>query len=319
MKSCASWMRCQRGAPDSPQPWSHFEGTEGSGVYAPGLAGGLWRDWLEQLPGGLDGGAGREICHTSFQTTGRRIFELPGPAGFPVVVKCYPAEDPAPRFDPGAPKAGLSPLQAFHRNVELWRRGLAVPEPLAFLQADPDLCGIAWITITRLIEGCQPLMEFAFEHCCRHPPPRSPAGDWVEAALTPVMALHEAGFVHGDLHHHNVLIQPSGTPGRFRAFLTDFDLCRPARGTAPCRAQLVDLARLAASLYQVVPDWLLAHGLACYLRRYGLRDRRRARCRIEVATAYRRVLDRYLACFAQVEARSLAEAERNLIQAEVLP
>lgn len=318
-KSCALWIRRLRCGPDQPRSWNPFAWAQGTGVCSSALESRRWHSWLEQLPGKLDFGAGREIHATSCQTTGRRIFELPGPEGFPVFVKCYPDRDPVCRFDPGAPKAILHPSRAFLRNVELWRRGLAVPEPLALLETGAGLRGVACYAVTRLVEGCQPLLEFAFEHCRRRAHPRARIREWAEVVLHPVIALHQAGYAHGDLHHHNILIRPHGPPPGFQVFLTDFDLCRPARGTAPRPAQLLDLARLGASLYQVVPRWTLAHSLGYYFRRCRVGVRHRKQGRTLVSAAYRRVLGQYLACFSQIEACCFARAERDLTEADASP
>jgi tRNA A-37 threonylcarbamoyl transferase component Bud32 len=131
-----------------------------------------------------------------------------------------------------------------------------------------------------------------------------------------ILEFHSAGYAHGDLHHNNILVRTAASDPRTRVSITDFDLCGVGRGWPPRMAQLVDLARLAASLYQIVPTRLLAELFSYYLRQYGLSRTQRKVCRATVAAAYQRIMDEYLACFNRMEARCLAQAEKAIASAE---
>jgi hypothetical protein len=158
------------------------------------------------MPRALASEAAREIRHSSLCSTGRRTYELAGPDGLPLVVKCYPGAWWEKLPSPDGSSLGCSPWGAFECNLALSLRGVPVPQPLAFVaqgQNTPDAVSYA---ITSLLEGCQPLMNFAFEHLRRRPSAAN-VTRWMEAVVETIVNLHRAGYAHGDLHHHNILIR----------------------------------------------------------------------------------------------------------------
>ena len=69
-------------------------------------------------------------------------------------------------------------------------------------------------------------------------------------------------------------------------------------------------------MYQIVPTRLLAELSGYYLRRCGLSRAQRKACRVTMAAAYQRIMDEYLACFKQMEACCLAQAENAIASAK---
>jgi hypothetical protein len=285
---------------------------QGAALLCPGLDARQWTLWLEQLPGRISAGIEHAIGGSVFQTNGRGFFRVVAPDGAPAAVKCYPARQAVPQFDPGASRSTARPQRAFFCNAALWRRGLAVPEPLAFLNAPGGADGYCCYAVTRWLQDAEPLTNFAFEHCFRNARPRAWLRTWGRGVMDSILALHRAGYAHGDLHHNNILVVTAAEDVRSRFAITDFDLCGVGRRQPPRAAQLVDLARLGASMCQTVPGWLLGELLAYYLRRCGLSREQRKACRIAVAAAYQRIVDEYVACFTRVEACCLAQAEQAL-------
>jgi hypothetical protein len=288
---------------------------QGAAVLCPGLDVRQWTLWLEQLPGRISAGVEAAVGGSIFQTNGRGFFRVAAPDGSLAAVKCYPARQAVPQFDPGASRSAARPQRAFLCNVALWREGLAVPEPLGFLTIRGGTERYCCYAVTRWLQDAEPLTSFAFENCRRNARPRAWLRTWGRGVMDSILALHRAGYAHGDLHHNNILVRTAAEDFCGRFAITDFDLCGVGRRRPPRTAQLVDLARLGASMCQTVPGWLLVELLAYYLRRCGLSRAQRKACRIAVATAYQRIVDEYVACFTRVEACCLAQAEQALASA----
>ena len=303
---------------DTASSWDAFALGAGDAVCCPGVDRDRWRPWLAQMPRALASEAAREIRHSSLCSTGRRTYELAGPDGLPLVVKCYPGAWWEKLPSPDGSSLGCSPWGAFECNLALSLRGVPVPQPLAFVaqgQNTPDAVSYA---ITSLLEGCQPLMNFAFEHLRRRPSAAN-VTRWMEAVVETIVNLHRAGYAHGDLHHHNILIRSHDDGEAIQVYLTDFDACFANTETAPDRAQVLDLASLAASLYQVAPDRLLWKGLARYFAGLSLNAERRRRCLGTLREGYRSVLNYYRASFGRVEDYYLTLAEKALEEIKPTP
>ena len=298
--------------PEQTAPWRAFSLGHDTGVCSPALDLDEWRPWLRRLPGRLAASPAAEIQHLSLLSTGRRTFQVTGADGGRVVVKTYPGTAltrlPSPAGDPG----NTHPWGAFRCNWELWHRELPVPEPLIFLERQPGPDGPVCHSIARWLEDCHPLADFAFEHLRRRRSPRQRLRQWVEAVVAAVVRLHRTGYAHGDLHHQNLLVRGGESGPGFKVFFTDFDACGWEPGGAPHPGQLLDLATLGASVHQLVPADLVARGLARYLEDFHLPRTRRADCRQIIGQNYRRVLDRYQACFDRVEEHCFAAAANTL-------
>jgi serine/threonine protein kinase len=221
-----------------------------------------------------------------------------------------------PHLSPNNQAGHRHPWQAFQVNVELWQRGLPVPEPLAFVETTGEPSQGRWMAITRYVPDCQPILEVAFDYCCRQEGLRHRFEDRARAVLDVVLELHRSGYAHGDLHHSNVLVGSPQSGSGWKVVLTDFDLCERVEPTGGMRLQLLDLARLGASLCLVVPESLLRSLLSYYFDGLGLSKRLRRRYGTVVAEAYGAIKERLLECFYTVEACCLAQAERELLRRE---
>jgi hypothetical protein len=298
--------------PELSESWRVFPLDHDAGVGSTSLDPGAWLPWLRDLPHALRSSPGAEIRHLSLLSTGRRTYQLTGPDGRGIVVKCYPGNALAPLLRPEGGPGMNHAWGAFQHQGELWRRALPVPEPLLFLERqngpDSPIC----YSITRRMEQCQPLADFAFEHLRRRRSPRQLLEGWLETVIGAVIRLHRAGYAHGDLHHQNLLVQ-GGEPGReFEVHFVDFDACTREPGAAPHARQLLDLATLGASVFQLVPGALVARGLARYVQSLELPRSRRADCLGIIRRNYRCFLDRYQASFDRVEEHCFAAATTTL-------
>jgi hypothetical protein len=282
------------------------------GVWAPSLDLDRWLPWLQRLPGLLASSPASEIHHLSLLSTGRRTFQVTGADGSWVVVKCYPGTALTRLASPEGGRGGNHAWGAFQCNWELRHRELPVPEPLIFLERRDRPEGPACYSITRLLEDCHPLANFAFEHLRRRRSPRLLLNQWVEAVVASVVSLHRAGYAHGDLHHQNLLVSCDESGRRLKVFFTDFDACRMGTGTAPHAGQLLDLATLGASVHQLVPDVLAARALASYFHCFRLERTRRQNCLRMIGHNYRDILDLYRASFNRVEDHCFAAATNTL-------
>jgi hypothetical protein len=206
-----------------------------------------------------------------------------------------------------APAGAADCWSAFSRHRELWRRGLPVPEPLAFMKA-----GQVGYTITRLLEGCETLFHFAFENLYRRRSSADRLTSWLKSTVGAVVTFHQAGYAHGDLHHHNVMVRSLGPAAGLEVFFTDFDACQPSEGTVPDTSQLMDLASLGASLYQLVPEYWLRKALAHYFHRCRLPRGERPRCLQAVRSGHDSFLHQYQANFDRVEGYYFSEAESQV-------
>lgn len=262
-----------------PADWRDFSLKSGRGVCSPVLELDQWLPWLERLPGLLQSEGVREIQHSSLLSTGRRTFQVCGVDSQPLVTKCYPGTLSDISSSPDGLQHSCSSWDAFRCNQNLWRRNVPVPEPLIFMETTMEGPGSCCCGITRLIEECQPLFDFIFDQLRRHSVSRLLMEKWMKTVVESIVNLHRSGYSHGDLHNRNLLVQPRKMGGNIRVFFIDFDACQPAADTMPPdRAQLRDLADLAASLDRLVPDDLLAKALAWYLRAMRLAGHRRKDC-----------------------------------------
>ena len=257
-----------------PASWRAFSFSSGRGVCSPALELDQWLPWLEELPDLLRSEGAREIRHLSLLSTGRHTFQVCGMDEQPLVIKCYPGTSSDISSSPDGLQHSRSSWDAFRCNQNLWHRNVSVPEPLIFMETTVEGTGVCY-GITRLIEGCQPLFDFVFDQLRRHSVSPSRLEKWMKTVVESIVNLHRSGYSHGDLHNRNLLVQLRNPEDDIRVFFIDFDACQPAADTIPDRAQLRDLADLAASLHWLVPDALLAKALAWYLRAMRLKGRRR--------------------------------------------
>ena len=300
---------------DVASAWDAFPLGDGEAVCCPSLEHELWRPWLERMPRALESEAAREIRWSSLTSTGRRTYQLAGPDGRPVVVKCYPGAwwDKLP--SPDGTELACSPWEAFRCNLALSLRGIPVPRPLAFVAEERNRSDAVSYAITGLLEGCQPLMDFAFEHLRRRPC-AADVTQWMETVVETIVRLHRAGYAHGDLQHHNILIRSHTAGNPIQVYLTDFDACLTNTETVPDSAQVLDLASLAASLCRVAPEGLLRKALARYFRAIPLaRALRRRRLEI-LREEYGSFLNCYEASSESVENYYFALAEKALEEME---
>jgi tRNA A-37 threonylcarbamoyl transferase component Bud32 len=303
---------------DAASSWDAFSLGAGEAVCCPSLERNRWRPWLARMPRALESEAALEIRHSSLLSTGRKTYQLAGPEGRSLVVKRYPGAWWEKLAFPDGSKPACSPWDAFRCNLALSLRGIPVPQPLAFVEQNQNTPDAVSYAITGLLEGCQPLMNFAFEHLCR----RACTADvtrWMETVVATIVNLHRAGYSHGDLHHHNILIRSHDTGTPIQVYLTDFDACLANTETIPDRAQVLDLASLAASLYQVVPDRLLWKALARYFKGLSLAPELRQRCLETLREGYRSFLNCYIGRFDCVENFYFALAEKALEEIKPTP
>ena len=297
--------------------WKPFSLGSSHGLCSPSLDWSRWHTWLEQLPDLLASPTASEIRYSSLLTTGRRTFQLCGADGLPVIVKCYPAVSGDVKPSLGGEQTWGQNWAAFCCHLELWQEQLPVPEPLVFVEYRQEASGVLCHAVTRLLEGCQPLTHFAFDNLCRRSVPPELLEKWVAAIVEAIVRLHRAGYSHGDLHHHNILVRASVPEGGLQVFFADFDACERHVGVLPHQAQLHDLASLAASLYQLVPNGLLAKARARYIQAFRLEAASRKQCLQELRLGYHAFLSHYQACFQRVEEFYFAQAERDLVMAKV--
>ncbi len=160
------------------------------------------------------------------------------------------------------------------------------------------------------------MAEFVFEHFLRRRTSPRPIR-WEASVIDTILELHRLGYTHGDLQHHNLLLRPDKTGESVEVYLTDFDVCAQEPGEQPRPGQLLDLARLGASLGHAAPEWLLERCLARYFSRLRLDRLRRRQCHALVQEAYCRFLGRFARSLAEVEARCFEVAERQLKERRV--
>jgi len=194
----------------------------------------------------------------------------------------------------------------------LWHREQPVPEPLIFLERRLSPGQTTCYSITRRLENCHPLADFAFEHLRRRRSPQWLLNQWCKTVIASVVRLHRTGCVHGDLHHQNLLVGCETSGRGFKVFFIDFDACKLGTGGAPHPGHLLDLATLGASVHQLVPDALVAEGLARYFHEFRIQRTRREDCLRIIRQNYRRVLDRYQTSFNCVEDFCFAAATSTL-------
>jgi hypothetical protein len=308
--------------PDSPPErtisWREFSLDHDTGVCAPLLDLDRWLPWLQRLPGLLNSSPTAEIHHLKLLSTGRRTFQVTGADGRMVVVKCYPGTALTRLPMPEGGEGGNHAWDGFRCNWELWHREQPVPEPLIFLERRPGPDSSTCYSITRLLEGCHPLADFAFEHLRRRRSPKWLLNQWCETVVSSVIRLHRTGYAHGDLHHQNLLVSCEVSGRGFKVFFIDFDACKLETGIAPHAGHLLDLAALGASVHQLVPEAMLARGLARYFHEFRLQRTRREDCLRIIKQNYCRVLDRYQASFDRVEDHCFATATNTLASASRL-
>jgi tRNA A-37 threonylcarbamoyl transferase component Bud32 len=295
-----------------PPSWRAFSLGSGRGVCSPALDFNEWLPWLEGLPDRLRSGMAREIRHLSLLSTGRRTFQVYGRDERPLIVKCCPGTSSDVSSSPDGSQHSRSSWDAFGCNQNLWQRGVPVPEPLFFMETAGEASEPCCYVVTRLIERCQPLFEFIFDRLRRNTVPAPHLEKWMKTVVESIVHLHRSGYSHGDLHNLNLLIQPQNPEDGIRVFFIDFDACQPNADTIPDRAQLRDLADLAASLHQMVPDALLAKALARYLRALRLEGRCRENCLRIIRQEYPVFLNRNQTLRRRVEDYHFVLAEEQL-------
>lgn len=262
----------------------------------------VWTAWAADLPDRLDQAA-VPLLHAPVPVGGRRTWLVSGPENRPVVVKRY-------AFGADA-HIGEMAGRAFARQMELFSRSQPVPEPLLFFAVETG-ASPAWYAVSRLLEGCAPLSEFAFEHLRRHACAEATLRGWIRDGAAAVAALHRAGYIHGDLHQQNILVKKPPHREHLQFFWTDFDACERIAERWPCEAHLRDLATLGASMFALAPDGELRRGLSEYLALAGLDAQSRRQARRIVADAHRYFLSEFRRSFEMVEQHCLAAAEQAL-------
>ena len=291
--------------------WNSFSLVNGVGLSSPAFEPSTWISWAEQLPDLLKSEAAEPLCHTFMPTSGRRTFRILGPERLPLVVKRYDLRAAMP-CSAKVEEVVDQPWRAFVRQIELRESGQRVPEPLLFMTWTQGIAAPFCYVVSRLLENCSPLVDFAFEHLRRQANPPSRFRIWAEDIVTAIARLHQAGYAHGDLHHQNILVRREPTGEHLQVFWTDFDACERVEGAGPHHAQLMDLAMLAASLYQLAPDALLHRALACYFAHDDLMIARRKENYRVIQRAYRSFLEEYRKGFELVEQHFLAVVEQRL-------
>jgi serine/threonine protein kinase len=186
---------------------------------------------------------------------------------------------------------------------------------MAFVEQNQDAPQSVSFAITGLLEGCQPLMNFAFEHLRRRPCSASVTG-WMETVVGTIVSLHRAGYAHGDLNHLNILVRSHCNGDEIQVYLTDFDACVGNIGIVPGEAQVLDLACLAASLYRVVPTRLLWKALARYFTSLSLSAEPRRRCLETLRVGYRSFLNYDLSYSVRMADILFKQAEEALEEME---
>jgi 3-deoxy-D-manno-octulosonic acid kinase len=144
----------------------------------------------------------------------------------------------------------------FRREFELgrraWAAGIPTPRPVA----------VGWRAAGLTRRGCLATLEVANARdliaLFSEPPSPDARRRIARAAARAVLALHDAGIAHADLHLKNVLFEegperpaPEGAAGEAaagpRAWIIDLDLARRGEAPLPLRARIANLARLARS------------------------------------------------------------------------
>ena len=303
---------------NTPPFWRYLSLSSGWGVCSPSLDRNEWLSWLEGLPGLLESGKAREIRFLSLLSTGRRTFQVGGRDEQPLIVKCYPGTSSDISSSPDGSQHSRSSWDAFRCNQDLWQRDVPVPEPLAFMETAGEGSRSCCYVITRQIEGCQPLFEFIFDQLCRHSVSAPRLEKWMKTVVEGIVKLHRSGYSHGDLHNLNLLVQYRKPEDNIRVFFIDFDACQPNAETIPDRAQLRDLADLAASLHPMVPDALLVNALAQYLSALRLEDRCRENCLRIIRRDYAVFLSRNQTLRRRVEDYHFVLAEEQIRMRDTL-
>src|SRR5262249_33712282 len=161
----------------------------------------------------------------------RRLARIGLPGGRACFAKHYLARDRHAWRDAGKERLGLAAARREWRTLASLRAaGLPVPAPLAHAL----LASGEHVLVTEWIEAV-PLAEALADRARRR--------ELLAAVGAVVRALHEAGWVHRDLHRANLLIA-GGAP-----VLRDLQAARRARGAA---ARLRDLGRLDHSLRRLL-------------------------------------------------------------------
>lgn len=199
-----------------------------------------WRSGAPALRAAVDAwieSPGDHACESLSESATRRVVRLDAESlGGPIVIK----EFFAARTRPTLAKRGLALLQRLARRdaarlewqalQRLHEAGVPVPEPLAFARRS----GGAALIVTRHVPGARTLdralVGYAFER-------RRLLREVGELTHR----LHDAGFVHGDLHIGNILVGESGP------VLVDLHRVRPIESPYE---RIRDIAFLDFSLFQ---------------------------------------------------------------------
>jgi tRNA A-37 threonylcarbamoyl transferase component Bud32 len=161
----------------------------------------------------------------------RRLARVPLAGGRWCFAKHYLASDRHAWRDAWKARLGLGTAQREWRALERLRAaGIPVPAPLAHVR----LASGEHVVVTEWIDGTPLALALADAARCR---------PMLAAVGALVRALHDAGWVHRDLHRENILIA-NGAP-----VLIDLQAARRARSAA---ARLRDLGRLDHSLRRLL-------------------------------------------------------------------
>ena len=201
--------------------------------------------------------------------------------GADAVVKRFPAPSRLrallDRLGGRPPKATRSYLAARHLHEH---NPGSTPEPLAALESGTRRRPGPGLFATRYEPGMVSLTRRLVELYAAH----GPCPDLIallERVARACRALHDSGFLHGDLGNQNVMLAPDG-----RVLFVDLNRCRILPGPLPNRLRARDLSRIA----------LPSDFLRCFFEMYWgeppprdfLRAERRARRRFARHTATRR-------------------------------
>lgn len=297
--------------------WKAFSWADGEGLCSQALELSEWASWATRLPGLLRSDAAELMRQAFIPTSGRQTFRLAGPTGESVAVKRYTLAAAA-HGSAAELSAGRHAWQAFCRQIELSVLGQPVPKPLLFLSSREDLSSCAWYSVSHLLEGSTPLLDFAFEHLRRRAGRSKHFRTWAEDIVGSIVRLHQAGYAHGDLHQENVLVRHSPPEDHLQVFWTDFDACEAVAGSWPQRPHLLDLAMLGASLHDLVPDALLRRALLRYFTIGGVKAARRHQAHRFIQQAFRFFLEQSRKGFELVEQHCFAAAQQSLASSDLL-
>jgi len=289
--------------------WKPFSFAEGAGFCSPDLDIGRWTSWANRLTDLLETADAVPIRHLMVHVPGRRTWRVTGAEGYPVVVKRYGAG--AEAGHPGGLSTGEMATRAFERQIALDRKMQPVPEPLLIL-AVGNGAARTWHAVSRLLDGCVPLVDFAFENLRRRTCTTEMLRGWIDDAISAVISLHRAGYAHGDLQPSNILAKWKLGTKQLELYWTDFDTCEYVGSQWPHDAQIRDLALFGASIFKMASATELRRGLASYLALAGLDPASESGSRRFFWRTYRDRCDEIRTGFEAVEQQCMELAQQAL-------